>query len=51
MWNDLGPELRGAESLSIFKKNFLKLYRPAKKAYLIFMTLNVLNGFFNLEWV
>ena len=32
MWNDLGPQLRGAESLSIFKKNILKLYRPTKKS-------------------
>ena len=31
MWNDLGPELRGAESLSIFKKYILKIYRPEKK--------------------
>ena len=32
MWNDLGPELRGAESLSIFKKNILKIYRPTSKS-------------------
>ena len=31
-WNNIGPELRGAESLSIFKKNFLKLIRPEKKS-------------------
>ena len=32
LWNDLGPKLRGAESLSIFKKNVLKLYRPVKRS-------------------
>ena len=32
MWNDLGPELRGAESISVFKRNLLKLYRPEKKS-------------------
>ena len=32
MWNNLGPELRGAESLSILKKNVLKLYRPVKRS-------------------
>ena len=32
MWNDLGPELRGAGSLSIFKRNILKIYRPMKKS-------------------
>ena len=32
MWNDLGPELRGAESLSVFKQRLLKLYRPLKKS-------------------
>ena len=32
MWNELGPELRGAESLAIFKKKLLKIYRPLKKS-------------------
>ena len=32
MWNDLGPELRGAETLSMFKRNILKIYRPMKKS-------------------
>ena len=32
MWNDLGPELRGAESIFVFKRNLLKLYRPVKKS-------------------
>ena len=31
LWNDIGPQLRGAESISIFKNKILKLYRPAKK--------------------
>ena len=30
-WNDIGPELREASSLSIFKANILKLIRPLKK--------------------
>ena len=30
-WNGIGPEFRGAESLSIFKKNILKIIRPEKK--------------------
>ena len=30
-WNNLGPELRDAKSLSIFKKKFLEIIRPAKK--------------------
>ena len=32
LWNDLGPELRGSESLAVFKRNMLKLYRPPKKS-------------------
>ena len=31
-WNNIGPELRGAQSLSIFKTNILKIIRPAKNA-------------------
>ena len=30
-WNNIGPELRGAKSLSIFKKSILKIIRPVKK--------------------
>ena len=30
-WNNLGPELRGAKSLSIFKKSILAIIRPVKK--------------------
>ena len=50
LWNVLGPDLRGAESLSILKKTFKKYIVQRKKAYLIFMIQIVLNGFFNLEW-
>ena len=32
LWNDLGPVLRGSESLAVFKRNMLKLYRPTKKS-------------------
>ena len=31
MWNDLGPDLRGSESISKFKESLLPLYRPVKK--------------------
>ena len=31
MWNVLGPEMRGSESLAVFKRNLLKVYRPPKK--------------------
>ena len=30
-WNNIGPELRSAESLSIFKTNLLKIIRPEKR--------------------
>ena len=33
-FRDLGPELRGVESISAFKRQLLKLYRPEKKKYL-----------------
>jgi hypothetical protein len=46
-WNGISPVLRGAESLSIFKKNILTVTRPVKKAYLIFTILMVLDGFSN----
>ena len=29
-WNDIGPDLRQAVSLSVFKTNILKLIRPLK---------------------
>ena len=31
LWNDLGPEIRGAVSLSVFKENMLKTLRPVKR--------------------
>ena len=31
-WNGIGPELRGAKSLSIFKKNILKIIRPMRRS-------------------
>ena len=31
-WNDIGPELREARSISIFKNNILKIIRPTKKS-------------------
>ena len=44
-WNAIGPELRGAESLSIFKNNILKLIRPAKKSL---FDINSSNG---IRWI
>ena len=31
-WNNIGPELRDAKSLSVFKKNILKIIRPVKRS-------------------
>ena len=33
-WNGTSPVLRGTETLSIFKKNILKVIRPVKKSQL-----------------
>ena len=49
MWNEIGPGLRGAVSLPVFKRNLLNLYRPAKKASTMSTIQHVLNGFSNLE--
>ena len=45
----IGPELRGAESLSIFKKNILKLYRPAKKSLFNIYDPNGIKWIFQLR--
>ena len=34
LWNDLGPELRDSESLAVFKRSLLKLYRPPQKKFI-----------------
>ena len=31
-WNDIGPQLRDAVSLSVFKTNIIKLIRPPKRS-------------------
>ena len=31
-WNSIGPELRGAASLPVFKKNILKIIRPVNRS-------------------
>ena len=31
LWNNIGPEFRNAESLSIFKRSILRIIRPTKK--------------------
>ena len=32
LWNELGPDFRGVESLSAFKRKLLKIFRPEKKS-------------------
>jgi len=49
LWNDLGPELRGAESLSIFKKRILKIYRPGKKTLFDIHDPNGIKWIFQLR--
>ena len=49
MWNELGPQLRGAESLSIFKNKLLKLYRPAKKSLFNIHDPNCIKWIFQLR--
>ena len=49
LWNDLGPQLRGAESISIFKKNLLKLYRPVKKSLFNIHDPNGIKWIFQLR--
>ena len=49
LWNLLGPDLRGAESLSIFKKNILKTYRPAKKSLFDIHEPNRIKWIFQLR--
>ena len=44
-WNNIGPELRGAKSLAVFKANVLKIIRPAKKD-----TFNIHNSN-ELRWI
>ena len=49
LWNGLGPDLRGAESLSIFKKNILKIYRQAKKSLFDIHDPNCIKWIFQLR--
>ena len=49
LWNLLGPEMRGAESLSIFKKNILKIYRPEKKSLFDIHDPNCIKWIFQLR--
>ena len=49
LWNDLGPHLREVESLSIFKKKLMKLYRPTKKTLFDIHDPNGIKWIFQLR--
>ena len=49
IWNDLGPELRGAESLSCFKNNVIKVYRPVNKSLFDIHDPNGIRWIFQLR--
>ena len=49
LWNLLGPGMRGAESLSIFKKNILKIYRPEIKSLFDIHDPNCIKWIFQLR--
>ena len=48
-WNNIGPELRGATSLSVFKKNILKIVRPEKKSLFNIENLDGIRWIFQLR--
>ena len=48
-WNGIGPELRGATSLSIFKKNILKIIRPVKSSIFKIHNPNGIRWIFQLR--
>ena len=49
LWNELGPELRGAESISIFKQSLLKIYRPQGKSVFEIHDPKGINWIFQLR--
>ena len=48
-WNNIGPELRGAISLSIFKKTILKIIRPVKRSLFKIHNPNGIRWIFQLR--
>ena len=48
-WNNIGPELRGAVSLSVFKKNILKIIRPEKMSIFNIEKLDGIRWIFQLR--
>ena len=48
-WNGIGPVLRGAKSLSIFKKNILKVIRPVQKSLFNIHNPNGIRWIFQLR--
>ena len=49
LWNELGPELRGLDSLSLFKSSILKLYRPKVKSVFDILDPTGLKWIFQLR--
>ena len=47
IWNNIGPQLREAPSLSVFKANIFKLIKPRKREILRFTTPLELKEFFS----
>ena len=48
-WNNIGPELRRAKSLLIFKRNITKLFHPEKKSLFNITDPNVTRWIFQLR--
>ena len=48
-WNGIGPELRGAKSISVFKKNILNIIRPVKKGVFNIQHPNGIKWIFQLR--
>ena len=48
-WNGLTPSLREAVSLSIFKKNILKIIRPVKKSFFNIQNTDGIRWIFQLR--
>ena len=48
-WNGIGPELRGAKSVSVFKTNILNIIRPVKKGLFNIHDPNGIKWIFQLR--
>ena len=45
LWNELGPDFRGIESISVFKKRLLKIFRPEAK------TIYDIHDSIGIKWI